>query len=275
MSILFLRRAQFRFVSAEARLWPDHLQVFPLFQPSFFLAVWYDSQPRIQRQSRQRWRRTPSSSQNSITNLLFIYVWEDIQKSTSSIPAALRKCPVGAIKEAGGELVGHLPSILLHSTVLREKTGKSHKKCPISVEQISLLDLRVVADFMGDRWSTNTILWRRFTDRKCSHMPRMWFCLWFEIRLQPRQLSTLSYHTNSSSSQKWRLCRHIQICSLCFIAQSWRSMWSCPFLPSTDCTPVLLFCCMRSTGNSLHSQKEGSEEVDPPQCLMLRTPERI
>ena len=92
------KNRDFRFVSAQARLWLDHLQVFPLFQPSFFLAVWYDSQPRIQRQSRQRWHRPPSSSQNSITNVLIVYLWQDIQKSTSSIPAALRKCPVGATK---------------------------------------------------------------------------------------------------------------------------------------------------------------------------------
>ena len=59
----------FGFVSAQARLWLDHLQMFPPNQPSFFLAVLPDSQPRIQRQSRQRWHRPPSSSQNSIANL--------------------------------------------------------------------------------------------------------------------------------------------------------------------------------------------------------------
>ena len=115
-------------MSPQARLWLDHLQIFPNL-PSFFHAVLPDSQPHIQRQSRHGCDKAPSSSQNSIANLYTLYR-QDIQKSTSSRPAALRKCPVGAIKTRNWNSLNSMESLLYFSSL--EKLSQ-HKKWAVNL----------------------------------------------------------------------------------------------------------------------------------------------
>ena len=79
-------------VSQQARPWLIDLEAFSQNFTLFFSTLQPDSQHRTQRQGRHGWHMPPSSSQNSLSQVVKSRTLQDLYV----IFAALRKCPVGA-----------------------------------------------------------------------------------------------------------------------------------------------------------------------------------
>ena len=95
-------RLRFGMVSQNAGLWLIDLEAFSQNFTLFFSTLQTPFHHHIQRQGRHGWHMPPSSSLNSLSQVVVVVVVVVVPDSTLQdlyvIFAALRKCPVGAIK---------------------------------------------------------------------------------------------------------------------------------------------------------------------------------
>ena len=89
---------RFGTISQQARPWLIDLEAFSQNFTLFFSTLLPKSQHRIQRQGRHGWHMPPSSSQNSLSQVVVVVVvYSRTLQDLYATFAALRKCPVGAI----------------------------------------------------------------------------------------------------------------------------------------------------------------------------------
>ena len=88
---------RFGMVSQNARPWLIDLEAFSQNFTLFFSTLQPDSQHRVQHQGRHGRHMPPSSSQNSLSQVVVVVVYSRTIQDLYAAFAALRKCPVGAM----------------------------------------------------------------------------------------------------------------------------------------------------------------------------------